>query len=222
MIIIRVVLSVRGASRGVVKRDRSAGRVAGPERWSGGASTMGWRSRADAASAPRASHARVPGGVGIPSGSTTRACRSSRLDGDRRTAGNRRDGAPRRFGHVPGRTGRCREHAAVGAPTRRCAMVRKAIAKTHHLCADRRAPTPRCEATGAKLGLDGAARTIRRGCLIIESESSAEARRSFRYTRVRFTRNTAAAQIAMPAIATASRRSSNSTKAISAVTAGTR
>ena len=74
-----------------------------------------------------------------------------------------RDGTTRRKSPqvpAPGRTVPKPKTAAVGAPKRRCAMDRKPSREPPITRADRRAPAPRCEATGAQLGLIGAARTI--------------------------------------------------------------
>lgn len=74
----------------------------------------------------------------------------------RRTAGNRRDGERDATSTCSdlggGGAGPKPENAAAGAPERRRAMVRKAIATTHHPLRRPARPAPRCEATGAKLG----------------------------------------------------------------------
>ena len=166
MIIVRTVLSVRGA----VARRRSAGRIGGPGNRSG---TMARRSRqlcrrsrADAASCALCLASTRPGGVGDPSGPTTRLCDLLvRWTRDRRRRRNPPDEAVRRHRACP------RKHGPDAEQTPRWARREgerdgpQDHRDNHHPRANRRAPTPRCEATGAELGLDGAARGKRRGCL---------------------------------------------------------
>jgi hypothetical protein len=165
--IVRFVLSVRGAfaRRRVSGTDHFAGQPAGSMVRQ---SQLAGEAGLDAASAivPRKYElGRLRGAVRAHYEAPS-LMPAARVPGERR---KRRDDGSR---PVPGP-----EEPSEAAETPRWArrrgdaMARKAIATSTTPCASRRAPTPRCEATGAQLGLLGAARIIRRGCLIIESEA---------------------------------------------------